>query len=233
MVAMKTGEQTAAHGTQALVFDVLGSLLDEDAGQRLAVDQELGLPAPVAGRFVEQWSARFHELMTSIQDRHEPYRAPEVLYAQAALDVAATTRVALTPQVARRLARFGRTLDPFPDVPAALDVLSRQHALVALTNAGTAQAFAMSQHAGLRWSTLLSGEVVQAYKPDPRMYQYAVAALDLQPQRCVFVAAHKWDLAAAAEYGFRTAYLDRAANGGYSDATFQARDLAHLVEQLD
>lgn len=222
-----------AHEAPVLVFDVLGSLLDEDAGQRRAVEQELDLPAAASSQFVERWSVRFHELVTLIQERREPYQTPEVLYARAALDVAASTPANVTEQTAQRLARFGRSLDPFPGVPAALNELSRRHALIALTNAGTAQAFAMSRHAGLRWSTLISGEVVQAYKPDPMMYRYAISALDLQPGRCVFIAAHHWDLQAAARYGFRTAYLDRSGSGYDDRVDFQAPDLAQLMAQLD
>lgn len=64
-------------------------------------------------------------------------------------------------------------------MPDALEALASRHPLPALTNAGSAQAFAMFGHAGLRWTTLLSEEAVQAYKPDPRMYQHALASLDL------------------------------------------------------
>jgi 2-haloacid dehalogenase len=233
LAAMGAGANTGVGRSRVLLFDVLGSLLDEDAGQRRVVRQELSLSDQVCARFVEQWSARFHELVTLIQDRHEPYQTPEVLYARAAQDIAAAAHPTLTKEISERLARFGRSLDPFPEVPAALDALSRRHALVALTNAGTAQAFAMSEHAGLRWSTLISGETVQAYKPDPQMYQFAVATLELQPERCVFIAAHQWDLQAAAEHGFRTAYLDRDGDGHLAGVDFQAPNLAELVAQLD
>ena len=216
-----------------LVFDVLGSLLDEDAGQRRAVRHELQTTDASSDRFVRLWSARFHELMTLIQERSEPYQSSEALYFRAAQDVAGEAFPDLTEQAAERLARFGRRLDPFPEVPAALEALSRRHALVALTNAGTAQALAMSHHAGLRWSTIISGETVQAYKPDSRMYRHAVATLDLEPERCVFIAAHQWDLDAAAEHGFRTGYLDRSGNGPPARADFRAPDLAALATQLD
>ncbi len=225
---MDVGERTENGGARVLVFDLLGSLLDEDAGQRRVVEQELDLAGTATERFVTQWSARFHELVALIQDGHEPYRAPEDLYARAAHDVSAATGTTLPDQTAWRLARFGRSLDPFPEVPAALDALSRRYALVALTNAGSAQAFAMSHHAGLRWTTIIAGEVVQAYKPDPRMYRYAIAALDLDPEECVFIAAHQWDLEAASEHGFRTGYLDRAGAGHYASADFQAPNLAEL-----
>ena len=230
MMTMETGLPPRS-AAPVLVFDVLGSLLDEDAAQLAAVQREFALPHAAAKQFVEQWSARFHELVTSIQDGREPYQPPEVLYSRSVRAVADEAQLTLTEESQTRLARFGRALDPFPEVPAALDALSQRHPLVALTNAGTAQAFAMSVHADLRWSMLMSGEVVQAYKPDPRMYRHVISALDLQPERCVFIAAHPWDLDAAARHGFRTAYLDRAGSG-HAGADFQASDLAAMASQL-
>lgn len=226
-------EAPSSADTEVLVFDVLGTLLDEDAGQLRAVRQEAALRGTPAEALVEHWSARFHELMRAVQHGAEDYRVSEDLYAQALRDAAAQEDLVVPEDVVGRLSTFGRRLDPFPEVPAAMDALSERFALVALTNAGTAQAFAMSHHAGLRWSTLLSGEVVQAFKPDPRMYRHAIAALDLRPERCVFVAAHEWDLDAAAEHGFRTAYLDRAGDGHCARADVQAADLAELAARLD
>lgn len=223
---------TASRPGDVLVFDVLGSLLDEDGGQQRAVAAALDLPAERAERFTERWSARFAELLESIQSGGEPYRISEALYLQAAVETADEQRVPLSDDTARRLSRFGRRLDPFPDVPDALAELAERHPLVALTNAGLAQAFAMSQHAGLRWSFLVSGEMAQAFKPDPRAYQFAIKALELDPERCVFVAAHPWDLEAAAQHGFRTAYLDRAAAGTGEPFTYQVPDLTALSPRL-
>src|SRR3546814_14626237 len=49
------------------------------------------------------------------------------------------------------------------------------------------------------------------FKPAPAAYRYAIDTLGIDPARTLFVAAHPWDLRAAAEYGFRTAYIARPA----------------------
>jgi len=121
----------------------------------------------------------------------------------------------------------------------AMARLAQRHALVALTNAGTVQSFSMSAHAGLRWTAAISGQTVQAYKPAEAMYRYAVQTLALDPAHCLFVAAHPWDLDAAARQGFRTGYVDRVGSSAAAMAEFGERfdiavpDLAALADLLD
>ena len=217
-----------------LVFDVLGTLLDEDAGQLASAADTIGADASA---FVEQWQEVFHRGVEAVQEGRRPYAASEVLHAEAVAAVAAERGEELTAAQVERLATFGRRLEPFPEVVGALERLASSYALVALTNAGTAQAFAMSRFAGLRWTTLISGETVGAFKPDRRMYEHALRVLDLEPGECVFVAAHPWDLDAAATHGFRTAYVDRAHSSPSELAAYAQRfdhvapDLAALVER--
>ncbi|KAK7042360.1 HAD-like domain-containing protein [Favolaschia claudopus] len=46
-------------------------------------------------------------------------------------------------------------------------------------------------------------------KPDPQMYTRAVELLDMAPSDCVMVAAHAYDLRAAAKIGMKTVYIQR------------------------
>ena len=57
---------------------------------------------------------------------------------------------------------------------------------------------------GLTWHCVLSGEMVHAYKPDPAVYRLALDRIALDPRRTLMVAAHPWDLRAAAAQGLRT-----------------------------
>jgi antitoxin YefM len=58
-----------------------------------------------------------------------------------------------------------------------------------------------------RADCILSTELVKSYKPDPRTYQLVPSLLAVRPEQVVMVAAHPYDLAAAAEQGFRTAFV--------------------------
>ena len=57
---------------------------------------------------------------------------------------------------------------------------------------------------------ILSSELLGSYKPNPKMYLGALQHLSLAPHQCAMVAAHLWDLRAAAKHGMRTVYVPRA-----------------------
>jgi 2-haloacid dehalogenase len=218
-----------------LVFDVLGTVLDEDRTQSEALLAAIGPDAGVdLAALRGEWSDRVGAAIDAIIARRQPNETQAALNRRALDEVG----LALPAETLDELARFGYRLDPFPDTSVAWDRLASRRAMVALTNAGWAQAFAMSAHAGLHWTTLLSGQVVQTYKPDPRMYSYAITELELDPASTLFVAAHPWDLDAAAQHGFRTAYVDRAGSTPEALDAYAARfdlvvpDLSALADQL-
>jgi 2-haloacid dehalogenase len=59
------------------------------------------------------------------------------------------------------------------------------------------------------WDAILGAEVAGDYKPKPRVYLAACGAFDLDPAKCMMVAAHSNDLAAAAACGLRTGHIAR------------------------
>ena len=60
----------------------------------------------------------------------------------------------------------------------------------------------------------MGAEIVQTYKPDPDTYGRATACLGLSPAKCNMVAAHNYNLKAAQDVGFRTAYIRRPTEQG-------------------
>jgi 2-haloacid dehalogenase len=116
----------------------------------------------------------------------------------------------------------------------ALRTLRQVTTAVALSNADLAELAALSRHGGLSWHAALSGEHVRAFKPDPAVYQMALRLLDAEPSTVLMVAAHPWDLRAAAEHGLATAYVSRpgAEDPGPDDFDLQVGDLAELAQLL-
>lgn len=66
-----------------------------------------------------------------------------------------------------------------------------------------------ARHADLPYDTVFSGDLLKAYKPNPKMYLGACSLLSLQPSEVAMVAAHIYDLRSAAANGMRTIYIPR------------------------
>ena len=62
-------------------------------------------------------------------------------------------------------------------------------------------------------------ETAGVYKPQPRAYLRTAEMLGLLPDRCMMVAAHNGDLAAAAALGFKTAFVRRPHEYGSAQTT--------------
>ena len=113
--------------------------------------------------------------------------------------------------------------------------LAERFTVVALSNGNLSMLTDLFAGAGLTWHGVLSAEIVRAYKPDPAMYRLALDQLALDPHRTLMVAAHPWDLRAAADHGLRTAYIQRAGEGAPAPSdTFDLSvpDLAALAARL-
>jgi 2-haloacid dehalogenase len=89
----------------------------------------------------------------------------------------------------RRLALAGHRLGAWPDARDALRRLAGRFAVVALSNGNLSMLADLFAASRLTWHCVLSGELVQAYKPDPAVYQFALDRLALDPRRTLMVAA--------------------------------------------
>ncbi|CAE6339238.1 unnamed protein product [Rhizoctonia solani] len=98
---------------------------------------------------------------------------------------------------------------PFEDTVAGVDLLRQNLAVIGLSNGSAPALVRMCKSAGLAFDLLLTSDLIGTYKPSPRMYAAAIAALGLKPEQVAMVAAHEWDLAAAHKEGLRTIYIQR------------------------
>ncbi len=99
----------------------------------------------------------------------------------------------------------------------------------------------MAKRAGLPWDTVLSGELIERYKPDLAVYRMAARLLGAEATEVAMVAAHPSDLDAARAAGLATAYVARPLEHGVAARgqtvpvarfDWQARDFADLATQL-
>ncbi|PPQ89822.1 hypothetical protein CVT25_007523 [Psilocybe cyanescens] len=100
-------------------------------------------------------------------------------------------------------------LNGWPDTVEGLDELKKHTIIAALSNGNIRQLVDMAKHAGLPWDMIFSTEFFDSFKPNPKIYVEAVRHLSLPPESCAMVAAHIYDLRAAAKLGMRTIYVRR------------------------
>ena len=207
----------SAVGIRTLVFDVLGTVVDEAgslAAETAAALATAGIGPDRARELSGDWAGRVDEMIGRVAAGEAPWRSNDELRRIALLDVAQAADLDdLDPEVLEDLALAGHRLRPWPDSARAVQALASAFTVVALSNASLAQLADMSAAGGLAWHCVLSGELAQAYKPDTAVYELALDLLELDPEQTMMVAAHPWDLRAAAEHGMRSAYVTRSGEG--------------------
>jgi 2-haloacid dehalogenase len=238
-------------GVATLIFDVLGTVVDEAGSVATETARALvpaGASPAQADHVATEWSRRVEELTGQVAAGEAPWRSNDALRRDALLEALRTAAPdGLRPGLAGDqaladhqaliddLALIGHRLRPWPDSPRGLHALAGRFTVVALSNASLAQLASMSAAGGLGWHCVLSAELTRAYKPDPSVYQMALDLLGLDPRHAMMIAAHPWDLRAAAGQGIRTGYVARPGEGTPAvDDRFDvyATDLADLAQRL-
>ncbi|MCQ8189681.1 haloacid dehalogenase type II [Streptomyces rugosispiralis] len=220
----------------AIVFDVLGTLVDEPTGIRTGI-RELAPALDDSGveRLLSLWQRHIDREQRRVLDGARPYATTEVLDREAARLVADAAGVD-DPAAVAASALSGRRLPPWPDAAAGLARLAERFPLIGLSNASRTALLELNAHAGLRWHQALSAEDARTYKPDPAVYDLAVAVSGRPPERLLMVAAHAWDLRGAQALGLRTAYVARPVGDPPAPSDrfdLHADGLADLADQLD
>lgn len=220
----------------AIVLDVLGTLVDEPAGIRAGI-RELAPTLDDSGieRLLSLWQRHIGREQRRILDGARPYVTTELLDQEAARLVADAAGVD-DPAAVATLALSGRRLPPWPDTVTGLARLAERLPLIGLSNASRTALLELNAHAGLRWHQALSAEDARTYKPDPAVYELAVTVSGRPPERLLMVAAHAWDLRGAQTLGLRTAYVARPVGDPPAPSDrfdLYADGLADLADQLD
>ena len=200
---------------KAYVFDAYGTLFDVHA----AIGRHCAAVGPEAERFSELWRAKQLEYSwtLSLMGRYESFWT----LTERALDFA----LARFPKVDRKLraalldAYF--TLDAYPDARPALERLKAAGRATAILSNGSTDMLAAAVK-GAKLDDLLdhvlSVDAVRVFKPPPKVYDLAIAALGAKAGEIAFVSSNRWDVAGAAHAGLRPIWVNRAGNPDeYSD----------------
>ena len=220
----------------ALVFDVIGTLVDEDAVFS-ATANALAAAARLddADALRHSWARILDATMSDVVSGRAVWRPHSELVAAAGRAAVLEHGGAVTPQMNLALERVDGEYTAWPDVADGLRTLRSERLVAGFSNGDLGWLARLAQRNDLAWHAVLSTSAVGTFKPAHSAYAYVIDALRLDVSRTLFVAAHPWDLHAAAGHGFRTAYVRRpgAELPGREDRfDFQVdsiADFAHLM----
>ena len=118
----------------------------------------------------------------------------------------------------------------FPDAQAVLEAL-RDFRRAILSNGSPAMLEAAVRNNSLQsyFSSIISVDQVQTYKPAPRVYQLGLDALHLPAEEILFVSSNAWDAAGAKAFGYSVCWCNRG--DGEMDRLGFAPDI--VVSSLD
>jgi 2-haloacid dehalogenase len=191
----------------AIVFDAYGTLFDvNSAAARWR--EALG---PQAEAFSATWRRKQLEYswLRSLMGAHADFWQVTT----EALDFACERHAIADASLRQRLLETYRELSAYPEVPAMLRAIrSAGFKTAILSNGAPAMLQAAVEAAGLatQFDALLSVETVGIFKPHPSVYRLAVERLGAAAKRICFVSSNGWDIAGAAQFGFRAVWVNRA-----------------------
>lgn len=219
----------------AVVFDVIGTMVDEDAARERVAAGVAAAAGVDAGELRRRWTALLDARMDAVVAGDAVWEPHRALVAASAEEAVSDLGGTPTAESSRLAAGLDRELRAWPEVAEATAALRRARLVAAVSNGDLDALARVANASGISWDVVVSTGAVRTFKPAPAAYRYAIEVLDLEPSRTLFVAAHPWDLRAAASYGFRTAYVARpgAPRPAVDDAfDLEVSDLAGLVASL-
>jgi 2-haloacid dehalogenase len=220
-----------AREISALVFDAYGTLFDVHSVTRLAESFFPGKGAALSAA----WRTKQLEYtwLRSVMGRYEDFSRVTLSALEWTFE-----SLKIEPEDAQRLALLDqyRKLAVFPEVPAALDALSRRRPLAILSNGHPDMLNAVVDHNGLRErfrGGVLSVHSAKVFKPAAAVYRLAEDQLGVPRTLMGFVSSNGWDAAGAKTFGFQVFWINRGKApverlGVRPDETLS--NLAELVE---
>jgi 2-haloacid dehalogenase len=192
----------------AYVFDAYGTLFDVHA----AVRRHAGAIGPDGQLLSEIWRAKQLEYswVRSLMGAYADFWQ----LTEQALDFALAKVPSADPALRAQLLDAYWRLDCYPEVPSVLKALKASGARLAiLSNGSPAMLESAVRSAALDQiiDDVFSVDPVRRFKTDPAVYDIVTTAWRLYPDAVSFQSSNRWDVAGATKAGFRTVWINRAA----------------------
>ena len=226
---------------RALVFDVFGTVVDWRSsiireGELLGRAKNLKVDWAA---FADAWRAGYRPAMD--RTAKGGWANIDVLHRSILDELLVKFQVQLPENEIQDLNLAWHRLMPWPDSVPGLNRLKTRYIVSTLSNGNVSLLVDMAKNAGLPWDSVLSGELIHKYKPDPEVYQMAARLLGAANDETMLVAAHPPDLLGAQRAGLKTAYVPRPLEHGPRPLVpppagakfdFTATDFLDLARQL-
>src|SRR5215472_703787 len=196
------------NGIKALLFDVFGTLVD---WRTSIVREARAILSPLAGEldwqgFADAWRAQYQPAMDAVRSGQLPFSTLDVLHRRNLDAILSGFGLGQLDEATRtNLNLAWHRLDAWPDTTAGLAQLRTKFLIAPCSNGNISIMVDLARRNGFQWDAILGAEIARDYKPQPVVYLSSAAAFDCRPEETMMVAAHSYDLAAAAALGFRTA----------------------------
>lgn len=228
---------------KALLFDVFGTLVDwrtSIAREARAILSPRGVAIDWEA-FADAWRDQYQPAMDEVRSGRLPFSTLDVLHRRnldAILPGFGLGRLDEATRVDLNLA--WHRLDAWPDATAGLARLRTKFRIAPCSNGNISIMVDLARRNGFQWDAILGAEIARDYKPQPVVYLSSAAAFDCRPEETMMVAAHSYDLAAAAALGLRTAFIARPDEFGPGKGEhrasvpvdFAAESMTALADQL-
>jgi 2-haloacid dehalogenase len=221
---------------RALTFDVFGTVVD----WRSSIIREGQLLTKAKGfrvdwaKFVDAWRAGYRPAMDRVSKGELAWTNIDGLHRLILDDLLKQFQLTgLTAEEIDHLNRVWHRLMPWPDSVPGLNRLRSRYIIATLSNGNIALLINMAKNAGLPWDCVLSAELFGHYKPDREVYETAARLFGLAPAQVMMVAAHKSDLQAAKQVGFKTAWVPRPLEHGADHAVDTTPDPSFDITATD
>lgn len=194
------------------VFDAYGTLFDVNAAaQAAAREPEHAALQAVWPKLAFDWRRKQLEYswLRAVADRHCDFWS----VTEDGLDWALEAQGLTDPATRKRLLELYWELAAFPEVPAmlaALKAAGKQTAILSNGSPAMLEAAVQSAVIGKQLDAVLSVESVGVFKPHAKVYDMVQDRFGCAREEVLFVSSNGWDIAGAADYGFRTAWVNRA-----------------------
>jgi 2-haloacid dehalogenase len=196
---------------KAFTFDTGGTVLDWHTGfkegfEKLDFYKKNGLKSDVMANLLRKKSL---EIITNQGDNKELVNF-DTAHRMALEQILNEKKIKLDTEGIKFLSyEVPANLKAWKDFLIPFEELRKKVLCVSFTLLSNRLVFLNSKVNKINWDLILSCETLEVYKPNINAYLKTAKMLQLNPEECVMVACHSFDLNAAKKAGFNTIFVKR------------------------